>query len=236
MFDFLKKFKTKRPTLVLIHGFGTRRTDEFLTLIPFLQDLKYEVVAPNLFDPTIETDDNINDWMSRAEKAVDDVLAQKKKVILIGFSMGGVIATKIASERPIEKLILLAPAFTYLTLNNAVAAISKVIQQEKEKDKEPKEIGPYPEMPNHFTKTFMSIVDSYKDTIKHITIPTLFLHGIDDTVIPYTSSRRYIKKIPHDQTALLIFDQTGHKILDDPKYGPIAMKSIQQFIQHEDVL
>lgn len=66
---------------------------------------------PELFDPEDPKDSNGILWANRALHVVEKELLKQRRVILGGFSMGGVIASWIASMLPVEKLILIAPAF-----------------------------------------------------------------------------------------------------------------------------
>lgn len=60
---------------------------------------------------------------------VDELTAQNADVILIGFSMGGVIAAHLAAVKPVKKLILLAPAFNYINVGNAARFDHRLVQQ-----------------------------------------------------------------------------------------------------------
>ncbi len=63
-------------------------------------------------------------WRGR-NPVVRTQCARKLPVYLVGFSMGGVIASWLASRYPIEKLALIAPAFTYLDLGKAAGYLKK---------------------------------------------------------------------------------------------------------------
>ena len=225
MFNIFKK-KKELPTIVGIHGFGMRRTTELRPLVDYFEKIGYNVICPVIFDLSNEEDNNMDLWISRCELVVDELLKDNKQIILVGFSMGGVIASKIAAERHIKKLILIAPAFTYLTINNAVNFISKSVNLQDSKNKQP-------ELPSTFFKTFTTIVDTYKDKINNIIAPCLIIHGIDDEVIPYNSSCKAIKKIKNSNAHLIILDSCKHRVLDDQKYSRLALENINLFINNK---
>ena len=120
MFEFIKNLTQprQRTVVVAIHGFGRRRTDAFLPLKKVLQEKKIELVMPELYNPSDPHDNKAEDWIHRAEEAVDSLLKQNCRVILVGHSMGGVIASHLAAVKPVSKLVLLAPAFNYINLGN----------------------------------------------------------------------------------------------------------------------
>ena len=225
MFNIFKK-KIELPTIVAIHGFGVRRTAEFAPLVDYFQKTGYNVICPTIFDTNNSSDNNMEDWISRCEEVVDNLLKNNKQVILIGFSMGGVIACKIAAEKNIKKLVLIAPAFSYLTMNNAVNFISKSVGAHDNKSK-------VSLMPSNFTKTFTAIVDTYKDKVNNIITPCLIIHGLDDEVIPYTSSCKIIKKIKNSNAHLILLDSCKHRVLDDHKYSKLALENINLFINNK---
>ena len=70
MFEFLKlkKQEPHRTVVVALHGFGRRRTDEFLPLKNFLVDKKIELILPELFNPRNPQDVDPQKWIQRAEE------------------------------------------------------------------------------------------------------------------------------------------------------------------------
>ena len=98
MFEFLKfRKQERRQVVVALHGFGRRRTDEFLPLKNFLAAKNIELIMPELFNPRNPQDVDPQKWIQRAEEVVDQLAAQNAEVILVGFSMGGVIAAHLAA-------------------------------------------------------------------------------------------------------------------------------------------
>lgn len=224
----MKLFNTKqneKPIIVCFHGFGRRQKDEFLSLQRILKD--YEFVIPNLYNIEDETDTDWTHWISRAENAINDLVNSGKKIILVGFSMGGVIATYCATKPNVEKLILLAPAFEYINLNNATEYVASLFEK-KEKDD-----SPYPELPSSFTTTFTSLVNNCRPTIDDIQVPTLIFHGLEDEVIHYSSSRKFYKKIPASVKHLYLIEDVHHRILDDEQHGEFTIDCIHTFIEKE---
>ena len=92
-----------------LHGFGRRRTDEFLPLKNFLAAKKIELILPELFNPRNPQDVDPQKWIQRAEEVVDELTAQNADVILIGFSMGGVIAAHLAAVKPVKETDPVSP-------------------------------------------------------------------------------------------------------------------------------
>ena len=230
MFEFLRR-KKKKAIIVAIHGFGQRRSDQFLSLVRYFKDKGIEVRTPDLFDANDLNDTDYLEWIKRAEIVVDQALHENKEVILLGYSMGGVIASSLASRKPISKLILLAPAFTYITWKNVSNTVAKLFDSNTPKiEALPSQ---YTELPNIFTNTFMTLVDTLKNDITQVSCPILIFHGMDDETIPYASSRRILQKINHKNRALILLNEVGHKLLDNDLNYKIILETTHSFIENK---
>ena len=108
LFNFKKK---QKPVVITIHGLGKRMHHQFDSISDFLRKNGYDVIQFDLFDYDNYQDVDYKIWIERAEQQVRE--AQKKyhnNIVLFGYSMGGVIATYLATVFPVKKLILSAPA------------------------------------------------------------------------------------------------------------------------------
>ncbi|MGB4614090.1 MAG: alpha/beta fold hydrolase [Erysipelotrichaceae bacterium] len=217
---FFKK-KIKKPTVVAIHGFGVRGIHEFENLKNALLEKDYDFKTIQMFDIEDQTDTDWTAWVSKAKDLITDV-AYYNDIVLVGFSMGGVIASYLANSYRVKKLVLLAPSFEYLTPSKVIDNIPKPFVKEEK-----------PKMPSNFTPAFMDVVSNCKDSINDISVPTLMIHCENDEVIPLSSSEKNIKKIPVDNKALITISEGQHRILDDKIAGPIAISNIISFIEND---
>ncbi len=224
----LNLFKRK-PIIVCIHGFGIRRTHEFTELHAFLSKKGYICLMPELFDQTDMDDTNPAIWIQRAYDAIEAALSKNRKVIVIGFSMGGVIASSIAAKYPIEKLILLAPAFEYVTLRLVKDLVTSKVA--KRWIKPMVQQGNYPPLPEHFNNTFTEVVALCKNSVANIQCPTLILHGSSDEVIPLRSSDYVYQNISSQYKKRIILSNVAHRLLDDPFYQSDCFQLILNHIQ-----
>lgn len=216
----LFKFK-KKPVIIALHGFGKRKSKEFDNLKTALNKEKYQLITVDLFDENDPTDIEWTSWVAKANKIVRENSFQDE-IILIGFSMGGVIASYLASQCNVKKLILLAPAFEYFNIANIFDYVIK-----------PFDKNYTPSLPQQFTSTFVDVIKNCKDSIKDINVPTIIMHCENDQVIPVSSSHKIINKIPHDKKILITFSKGQHKILDDEIIKDIAINTIIDFIKNK---
>lgn len=216
---FKKRVSNKKPVIIAIHGFGRRRTDEYLNFIEYFND--YEVITPTLFYQDKSDDIHWYNWVSRAEEAIIKVKNQNREIILVGYSMGGVIATYLASKFKIKKLFLIAPAFEYMTITTVSSIFKKPVSTNKQ----------YVELPSSFTSVFMDVVNNCRDAISKVSCPITIFHCVNDEVISYSTSMKYYKKISHDDKRLIIYGDGSHHLMDDDKLKELCFSTIRQLIE-----
>lgn len=200
-------FKKKQKKLIVtIHGFGKNVSHEFDPFKKFLDPKKYEVIQFDMYDPQDPNDNDYKKWIQKAENKLNEF--KGREIILLGFSMGGVIASYLASIYKIKTLILVAPAFQYLDLSkvtNHGVQIVKNLANPKKSETIPS---------SSQTKAFQTIVSKYKETISMVDCPVYIFHGTKDEVIPLDSSRQAYKKISGKKR--LIFIEGGkHRMMYD---------------------
>jgi len=222
----------KSPVLLCIHGFGVRRIHEFDPLKRYFENEGYRVVIPTLFDPNDETDIDANQWISRAEVALKQLIEQNERVWLVGFSMGGVIASKLASLYPIERLVLLAPAFEYITLKVVLGKVEGLARNViKRNEKADSTLS----LPEHLSSVFKEVVNLGKDSIEQVYCPVLFLHGSADEVIPIRSSENAYARLKSTEKLMLVLQNVPHRILDEAGLNADVLQIMHSFFKQEIV-
>ena len=228
MFEGLKKLFKKeeikdKPILVCIHGFGSRKTDEFNFLVDYFKN-DFEFVLPELFDQTDEEDTDPETWVLRAENFVKE--NPDKEVYLLGYSMGGVIASYMASRyENIKALVLVEPAFDYLSFTTAKETAMKALRKRKTSSE-------YVPIPGKWNQTFIRLVQAYRKHVADIKCPTLFIHCVDDELIPYSASIHGYNKMKSNLKRLFILGDGQHRVLDDDNNRVLVFKMIESFFSN----
>lgn len=213
--------RKKKELIVTIHGFGTKASDEMKPLAAYLRQEGYKVITFDIFNPRNPKDSNPARWISRCEDEIRKALAQNEQVVLIGFSMGGVIASYLASIFPVKKLILVAPAFNYLDLSK-IEQVGKGILSGG---------GSSSELTTAQKQAFMNVVSRYRSSITAVDCPVFLIHGTADEVIPPRSSRKAYYAIPHERKRLFYLEGGKHRLLYDGKLEKSAFALIRDFLQ-----
>ncbi len=125
----------------------------------------------------------------------DSTPAPEEPAILIGSSFGGLTAAWVAQRQPrVQQIILLAPAFNFLP-----AWLASVGQTQRQAWQATGQIPIHhygyqrSEMLNY---GIVEDLAQYEDQALGRSLPTLIIHGRQDTVIPLDASRNYAATRP----------------------------------------
>ncbi|MBP3853203.1 MAG: alpha/beta hydrolase [Erysipelotrichaceae bacterium] len=224
MFLFKKK---KRTALVTIHGFGHRTSREFDDLCTVLENPKYDVIRFDYFDPNDEEDTDYQVWIQRCEQKMNELSKEYEHITLLGFSMGGVVASYLSTVYPVEQMILVAPAFQYLNASKIVEYGMKGLRALRNQEFDTSHL-----LSSKHVYAFTEVVAQYKESITQVECPVLFLHGSQDEVIPVNSSREAYQKVQGKKLFLQVEDGK-HKMLYDHTCQEQLFPIIQCMMDHK---
>lgn len=94
---------------------------------------------------------------------------------ILGYSVGGVLACYLCQIRKVNRLILLAPAFNYINIQNYRPAIIKKSRIKSESFFSVKKV--------QYFLTFTKIVHRVKESLQYIPCPICILWGEDDFLV-----------------------------------------------------
>ena len=120
----------------------------------------------------------------------DQVYASHPQVAVVGRSLGSGVAVRLASQRPVQQLILVTP---YNSLEEIAAR-------------------QYPWVPVQWLLKDRFESGKYA---AHIRVPTLLLAASDDEVIPRASTQRLLENFPQGVAVLRVVPDSGHNSISD---------------------
>lgn len=213
------KIFQKKPNIavVCIHGFGLRGPKEFANLQAPLEKAGYKVFIPKLFDLQNPNDVEWGNWIFKAEKVINEIQNDHDEIILIGFSMGGIIASYLANKAKVRKVVLLACAYDYMNIDNVIDYIFNRNRSQA--------------IPQAFKDCFRELVDNAKSSVERIQVPCLLLHCANDEVINISSSYKLMKRIPIEDKMLITFSGGQHRLLDDESCKDYIINDILYFLK-----
>ncbi|MBD2195633.1 MULTISPECIES: YqiA/YcfP family alpha/beta fold hydrolase [Calothrix] len=132
-------------------------------------------------------------------RQIAQVLAEfprdSQPLTLIGSSLGGLTAAHIGQKSlQVQRLVLLAPAFGFLSHWLAKLGEEKIQRWQQEKYLPVYHYKEGRELPLHYD--FLIDAAQYQENGLKRPIPTLILHGTEDEVIPISASREYARLRP----------------------------------------
>lgn len=181
--------------VLFIHGFSARQEDNDY-FIKYLQ--KHKNIQVNTFVlPGHEKDKIIytsyKEWLKKAEN--EFLKLNSKKVILIGHSMGAVIAANLASKYKVKKLILLSPAYYFGSLNQNIKDIKSIIRGNKEDTGFEGLVNKIKNVPLKSFIEYCKLSHLCRKDLEKITCPILIMHGDKDSVIDIKSINYILKHL-----------------------------------------
>ena len=216
-------FKT---AVLIIHGFmGEVSEIEYLSnYIKLNSNIDtYTFTLPGHEKHTLR-DVKYNEWIKRSEEMLNQLKMKYNRIYIVGHSMGGVIASILASKnKEVKKLVLVAPAYIYLDFNENFDNIKSIIKNPiKNKDR-------YSETTHKVMNTSISSMLEFKKLIeKFYNIPneikcsTLIIQGGKDAVVPIKSSEYVYEKVKSKQKFLKVMPNETHALLYDKNKDKIS--------------
>ena len=221
-----------RKAVLIIHGFGGGTYDE-----EYLANKLEQIKNYDVYTFTLPGHDGIKgnmteeNWRNKTEEMIQFLIKNNyKKIYVIGHSMGGVLASRLASKyKEIKKLILLAASFRYLEFKedeiNVVKSLTKVPTLAREYKDE--FMSRLQKMPIPAIKEFINTVKNNQETLKYINIPTLIIQGTEDNIVPPETAEYIYNKIPSKQKEILKEDGVNHDIFRSNKKEIITNEIIR---------
>lgn len=160
---------------------------------------------------------NYNQWIEHAEQELKKLLETCDTVYVVGFSMGGLIASYLAVHYPIQKLILLSAAAYYVNPKQLAVDIVDMIKDSfrgklKENELYIRYMRKIKETPIAATLQFRKLVASIKPMLNRVSIPTLIAQGESDGVVPPRSAQYLYETIGTPYKKLVFIKESKHLI------------------------
>ncbi|MEA5571376.1 YqiA/YcfP family alpha/beta fold hydrolase [Calothrix sp. UHCC 0171] len=200
---------------IYLHGFASSPNSvKSREIQSYFQQLQIDITIPDL---------NAGDFSHLTiTRQYHQVIAEisapnepdKTPVTLIGSSLGGLTSAHIAENYPqVQRLVLLAPAFGFLSHWLTKLGDDKIQKWQQEKYLMVYHYREQAELPLHYN--FITDAAQYTEDKLKRPIPTLILHGIHDEVIPVSASRNFANQRPWVELVELESDHALGNVIDE---------------------
>jgi carboxylesterase len=221
--------------VVILHGF-TANLESVRELFAPLGRLDLKIDAPLLRGHGASSPDHLRgvtwkEWLEDAERALEALTGLGGKAVVIGHSMGALLALQLAARHPelIDSLILATPPIRLTSplgpgrpLNCIAPFISHFIDRW---DMESKFADPANAiMPKQYewapTRTILSMFDLLENTLQimhRVGVPALILHCRNESIVLPESADILLRSIatPTEKKSIVWFEKTDHQIFCD---------------------
>lgn len=135
-------------------------------------------------------------------------------VTLIGSSLGGLVSAHLGQQyQQVQRLILLAPAFNFLSHWLPKLGDEAIKRWQDENYLMVYHYGEERSLPLSYE--FVKDAQKYQEDVLQRPVPTLILHGIEDEVIPITASRDFARLRPWVNLIELDSDHTLGNVITE---------------------
>ncbi|PLR95554.1 alpha/beta hydrolase [Bacillus sp. T33-2] len=203
-----------------IHGF-TGSPHEVEPLVGYLQSrTDWKFAVPTLPGHGVRLSlkgVKYNEWVSHAEEELKALLLECDTVFVVGFSMGGLIASYLAAKYPVKRLVLLSAAAYYVNPRQLVLDARQMISDTFKGQLLNNELfnrykRKIKETPITATMQFRRLVASVRPILGRVSVPTLIVQGESDGIVPPKSARFLYENIGAQYKELLYFKNSKHLI------------------------
>lgn len=206
--------------VLFIHGF-TGGSFEVRPLVMYIQhQMDWLVSVPTLPGHGITLNlknMSADSWLMEAELAYKKIQKKVDRVIVIGFSMGGLIAMYLALRYPVHKLVLLSAAAKYMSPRNLLGDITIMLTESVRKKYPPNTF--YHLYDYKLTHTplraifeFLRIVKTVEPYYGQIKIPVCIVQGRKDGIVPFASAEHLYKTLGSQKKVFIQSARGKHHI------------------------
>jgi carboxylesterase len=205
---------------LLIHGF-TGGPYEVEPLAEYLSEkTEWEIIVPTLpgHGETLSLKGIKHaEWIEHPEEELKHLISTCDSVYVIGFSMGGLIASYLSVKYNVDKLVLLSAAAYYLNFKQLTKDIGNLIKeglQGKILENELYNRYKYKVSNTPFLSAyeFKKVVRVARPILKNVRIPTFIAQGENDGIVPPRSAKYIYETISSEEKNLYFSSKAAHLI------------------------
>ena len=236
---------SKKIGILLLHGWSSSPQEFNPDYVPstakYLNDLGYTVYVPLRLGHGTNPEDfaklHWEDWDKDAMEHFDLFAREVDQIVVGGMSMGGQLALKIATERPVLGIILMGtPIFmnldpffrvwAWMNRKNSKMIHKRYFQRDREIAKKKVHYSQYPA--SHLYEN-AKVSWEIRKILAQIKVPVLIMHSTTDNVINPVSAKYLFSKIGSKDKTLFWVKNSYHSFTCDRNSG-VANKAMGDFI------
>ena len=208
-----------RKAVLIIHGYagGTYDLENLSNYLERRCSLDvYSFTLPGHTKLSLKTT-KYTEWIEEAENMVELLKSYGyRKIYVVGHSMGGVIATYLATKyKCIKKVVLAAPAFDYMVSGDKISDKIKGGINMLKGNSTGEVITRFLKLPISSINEFKKLVENYNKCYLGVSVPVLIVHGDNDSVVPIQSSIDVYNSLKTSKKKFVKIEGATHDIFCD---------------------
>ena len=218
-----------RKAIVIIHGFtGNLYDNEYL--MNYLEyDPHFDVYARTLPGHNKDrfSDANVSEWKKSVDDEIKELIKKGyKSIYVVGHSMGGILASFVASKyKEVKKLVLVNAAFDYLNF------------KQNTKDIKEKDLSKYSHLWQKALRTSPLMVNEFRKLVKEsngilpkVNCEVLILRSEKDEIVPMNVGDIIYENINSKKKYLTSIKDASHVVLKGERKD-IVSNYIRKFLK-----
>ncbi len=206
--------------ILCIHGFtgGPYEIRPFVQYIEEKTDWLVKVPTLPGHGPTLSLNEfTAENWMMEAEQALRLLRKQVDRVVIVGFSMGGLIAMYLSMRYKVDRLVLLSAAAKYISAGQLLEDIKDITVDAVQRKLATNTFYHLYEYklthtPIRAAIEFLRIVKMVEPYYESITVPVCIVQGQKDGIVPFSSAQYLYERLGSAEKQLITSECGKHLI------------------------
>ncbi|WP_400162558.1 alpha/beta hydrolase [Brevibacillus sp. TJ4] len=220
---------SQRVGCLVIHGFSRDVTD-ILPLAKTLREDGYQVECPTLEGHGATrrqlAKSTRHDWLRSVDEAYKRLAKRADKIVIIGFSMGGLLAFHLTAVYPVELVITMNAPYKYWNVRQAMRYLRDDFTTHARRYLQG--IG---RIPFRSAIQFRLLLSETKSLLPHISVPCVLLQSKLDDTTHAVSAELFAERIQKAETVQINwYERSNHLLLFGPE-KEAAIEDIRKTIK-----
>lgn len=200
---------------LILHGFAGD-IHEVLPLARHLSDLGYAVECPTLDGHGRKrvhlAKSSRKQWIDSAIEGYKRLSMRAEEIVVIGFSMGGLLAVQVAAQHRVKLLVTINTPYHYWDVPQALRKLRGDFRLHAARY-----VGAMVRIPLRSMLQFRLLLQETKRLLPAVNCPSMILQGNQDDTVRAVSAGHLQASLGSQQTSIHYFPESDHLLLKGPE-------------------
>lgn len=216
---------------LIIHGFAGDIHD-ILPLAKRLRETGYQVECPTLEGHGLSrrhlAKSNRQEWIRSVEEGYKRLSMRADTIVVIGFSMGGLLAFHVAIQYPVKLLITLNAPYKYWDVRQAIHHLRTDYRSHM-----PRYMSGLRRIPLRSMLQFHRLLKETKPLLPHVSVPYVLLQAKQDDTVHAASATLLAQSVGSAASPQVTwYEQSDHMILHGPEKEQVIEQVLSVIQEH----